>query len=144
MKAEEIIEEALTAAQNRGIKIVRGAIFDWRDNADPSRRGKMPCACNAVGAVLLHFGMQDLARGGFSEGWIEKLCGSLGTTWPWLWRFIHGWDYGSCLTVTYMEKGKERTAHDETSRDANRLALEWARRANAAPLHAAAPEDQGR
>lgn len=125
VKTEDVIEEALAAAKDRGVKIVRGAVFDWRDPGDPFKEGELPSACNAVGAVLLHFGLQHLARDGFHPGWIEKVCEALGATWPWLWRFNHGWDRGNCLSFTYTEKGKEHTAHDETSRDANRLALKW-------------------
>jgi hypothetical protein len=125
VKTEELIEAALQSAKDRGIKIVRGPVFDWRDSNDPFREGALPSACNAVGAVLLHFGKQDMARNGFQKGWLEELCSAMGATWPWLWRFNHGWDRGNCLSVTFTEKGKEKTAFDDTSADANRMALKW-------------------
>lgn len=118
MKSEEIVEAALQAARDRKVKIVRGPVFIWG-------REKMPEACNAIGALLLRFELQEMARDGFQKGWIERLCEASGLTWPWLWRFNHGWDRGNCLTVTYMENGKEHTSHDETSRSANKMALKW-------------------
>lgn len=124
MKIEDV-EVALQAARDRGIRIVRGPVFDWRNSSDPFRESELPAACNAVGALLLHHGKQGLARQEFKPEWIEELCAVTGATWPWLWRFIHGWDYGNCLSVTFTEKGKEKTTFDDTSRDANRLAIKW-------------------
>jgi hypothetical protein len=100
-------------------------VFDWRDPSDPSKEGRLPAACNAVGALLLHFGLQELVRREFRKRWIDSLCEASSLTWPWLWRFSHGWDRGNCLSVTYTEGGKEKTTFDETSRDANRLAVKW-------------------
>lgn len=125
MKSEDIVEMALKSAKDKGIQIVRGPVFDWRDRENPFQNGEIPSACNATGALLLHFSLQDFVKGEFKNGWIDKLCEASGLTWPWIWRFNHGWDRGDCLSVTYTDKGKEHTSEDEASKNGNRMAKEW-------------------
>ena len=120
MKAEELIALALKSAQEKGVIIKRGYIFDWsKDN------NGLPFACNAIGSVLLYLGKADMARGGFHKEWSDKVCEALGEQHAWLWRFLHGWDYGNCLSFTVEEKGKEKVFYDEVSKNANKLALRW-------------------
>jgi len=45
---EQILENALIVAQNNGIKIVRGAVFNFY----PKKAGSKPSSCNILGAVL--------------------------------------------------------------------------------------------
>jgi hypothetical protein len=126
MKTEDaIVTKALVFAQTLGVEIVRGPLFDWRWKGDLRQLAKKyPSKCNAVGALLLYY---ELAQPGFKPGWIDELCEVSGIKPPWLWRFIHGWDYGNELTITYTDKdGKhEATEKDKVSRYANKLAKKW-------------------
>jgi hypothetical protein len=123
MKPEDLVEVALKAAKKRGVKIVRGPVFNWCSPLN----NETPLACNAIGALLLHFGLQNLVRDGFKTGWAGILCNTSGLTYPWILRFSHGWNHGNCLLITYIDNGKEKTSQDETSKNANKMASRWVR-----------------
>lgn len=112
------IAAACEAAREMGVRVCRGYVFDWgREHGRP-----LPEACNVEGAILLVLGKQELVRGGFQRGWNEHVRAYLGVTAPWLWRFMHGWDRGNLLVVSYQKDGKDYEEKDKTSRLGDRLA----------------------
>lgn len=116
MKAEDLIATAIEAAQARGIKIVRGPVFDWCTPDDWYEKRELPYGCNATGAVLLYLGKEQLANGKFTPGWHELVEYHLGVTDFWLWRFSRGFDGGYQITLTVEdENGKEKIKKDPVS-----------------------------
>ena len=118
MKAEDRIVEAILAAKARGVLIVRGPVFDW---VHPDRVPReLPYACNAIGAVLLALGKEQLVSPdvyvGFVPGWRKVIEEYLGVNDFWLWRFGSGFDQGNQITLTVVDKdGKERVRKDDVS-----------------------------
>lgn len=127
MNELELISIALNYAKNElGIKIIRGYLFDWNNPIESKspKFEKLPSKCNAIGALLLYYGnpIKD-----FYPGWFDELCKTSELKPSWIWRFVHGWDYGNQLNFTFVDKEtkKERVETDRVSRDANKLALKW-------------------
>jgi len=129
MSPEEVTLNALKWAKEHDVRLVRGPVFDFCDYTDYPRvvrTSKLP-ACNAMGAVLLHAGLQGLCYPDFNPLWERKLLELLGTDRTWVWRFDHGWNRGNCLVFEVTKKGetKSTTVYDEVSRLANKLARDW-------------------
>lgn len=122
MKAERLVTEAIQAAQARGIKIVRGAVFNWCDPQDPYKKSIPPSECNAIGAVLLALGKEQLLIDGFPPKWLDCVKAHLDVDDFWVWRFYHGFDRGNCLTFTYTKDGKDYESKDDVSCLGDRLA----------------------
>jgi hypothetical protein len=120
MKPEELITAALKKAKERGIKIVKGAVFNWVDPADIYAIKDLPYSCNATGAVLLELGLEKLAppiAPWFVPGWKKNVEDYLGETDLWLWRFNKGFDGGYALDFMVVdEKGKDKIKKDTVSR----------------------------
>lgn len=118
MKAEDLIVEALEAAQDRGIHIIRGPVFDWCTPGDWHAHRELPYACNAVGAILLILGKEQLVspETGFAPGWHRFVEEHLGVGSFWLWRFGQGFNGGYQITLTVEDKnGKEKILKDDVS-----------------------------
>jgi hypothetical protein len=102
---EAKILEALRAAQERGVRVIRGPVFDWCGSDAIT-----PTACNAFGALLLHIGKEQMVGPDlrFQPGWFEELQRYLGVNDFWLWRFNQGFNGGYQLTLTQIDKEKKK------------------------------------
>lgn len=98
-QTETIIEEAIQYAQQHGAKIVRGPVFNWCSQ---------PLECNAIGAVLLKLGKEDLVKEEFVPGWMKTISEYLGEDSFWICKFVNGFDYGNKLTITHVKKKKNK------------------------------------
>lgn len=113
MKPEQIIEESIQKAKQKGIEIVRGPIFVWGHEA-------LPKACDCSGAVLVAF---DKAEPGFPKGWLRELCVEiLGKDTWWWYRFNFGFNHGRPLQMYTEEKGKTKYIDDDVSKSGVRMA----------------------
>jgi len=115
MKAIEIIEQSLSEAKQKGLRITcGGCLFDWTGD-NYSLKG-----CNCLGAVMLKFGLEHLAgpSGGFAEDWLIQLSAVLGEPPFWMARFLLGFDIGTqVVRITINKEGKEiNREEDEVSR----------------------------
>jgi len=111
---EQFAVEALNSAKTKGLRICRGGVV-FEFDAD-----KKPIACNGIGAMLLAANLDHLVTAdGFKGDWPEQFCNAIeGATTAWMWRFIHGFDYGNALTFTFQKK-KENSSKvtEEVIRD---------------------------
>lgn len=113
-------------AAAQGIRIVRGALFDWT-GPDPLK----PIACDGLGAVMWCMGHVDV-----SKSWPDRAPRPFSTVGQilrvdsfWLYRFCIGWDNWHRLIV-YTE-GKDGTLiphDDDVSFMAIKLSKEKTRR----------------
>jgi hypothetical protein len=121
VKAEDRIVEAIEAARARGIHIIRGPVFDWTTPGNwRAPRRELPYACNAVGAILLFLGKEQMVSPdvytGFAPGWHKLIEDHLGVTDFWLWRFGQGFNGGYQITLTVEGKnGKDKILKDDVS-----------------------------
>lgn len=115
-----LIEDAIREAKSRGIKITRGAQFNWSGG-----QGDLPSACDAIGAVLIREGK---AVRGFPKGWLWEVCQLLDTDTYWFWRFTMGWNYGQRIELLVphpKKKDKMVRIKDEVSRQGDDLAKRY-------------------
>lgn len=110
------IQEAISYAQDKGIKIAPGgAVFDWTHQSDwprPIYEEELPTVCNWVGAILIKLGYTRSTPLPWSEAgkYLE-----IGTYW--MYRFHMGFDRGRQLKRKVVEKGKKtRWINDPTSK----------------------------
>jgi hypothetical protein len=119
-KPEEIIEEALKYAQSKGVRIIRGAQYEW-----PGGQGHLPSGCDAIGALRLLHGHVEL---GFPKGWLWETCQLIGKDTYWFWLWTMGWNYHqrvNLLVPDAKKKDKMITIRDEVSRSADDLAKRY-------------------
>jgi hypothetical protein len=119
-KPLQLIEDAIKEAKSKGIKITRGAQFNWCGG-----QNGMPSACDAIGAVLIKNGK---AAPGFYKGWLWEMCQSLGTDTYWFWRFTMGWNYHQRIDLLLPDpkkKDKLMRVKDEVSRQGDDLAKRY-------------------
>ena len=98
-----VIREACGEATLRGIRLDRGATFDYTGCRLTVKGigpwcGPLPKACNALGAVLLSRGVQ------FSRFPWTFLKNHLDVWDHWLYRFSIGWDQRHVLQVAITNK----------------------------------------
>jgi len=129
-KTESLIEEAILYAKSRGVRIHRGggAVFDWciRESAYRCRMADYPVACDAIGAVLLKMGKEDMVKTNFQSGWLDEVCQYLGVNPFWVYRFCIGFDVGHQIIITKITKDKkEITEREETSSFGIKLATRY-------------------
>ncbi len=121
MKAEDRIIEAIRAALKRGIHLTRGPVFDWCTPGNwRAPRRALPYSCNAIGAILLFLGKEQLVGPdvytGFAPGWHKVIENYLEVNMFWTWRFCAGFDGGYQITLTVVDKdGKEKVRKDDVS-----------------------------
>lgn len=119
-KTQQLIEEAISEAKERGVRIERRAVFDWVEWIKYPReykRAEVPVACNAVGAVLLKMGKENCPT--FYPGWLDELCQYLDTDRWWLHRFYSGFAYGNRITLhIYGKKEKGKKHKKKVEKDA--------------------------
>jgi hypothetical protein len=134
-KAETLIEEAIQYAQSRGVKIKRRAVFNWCANNNPydSQWASYPIECNAIGAILLKLGKENLVKEEFTPGWMKEVSEYLEEDGFWIWKFVSGFDYGNKLTITHVKKkkgkdNKESTEFSDETDKVSRLGDTLARR----------------
>jgi len=119
---ELLIEEAIIHAKSRGIRINKGAMFNWCGTTE----SQDPIACNAIGAVLLAMGKENLARNGFQKGWLDLVCDYLGVNAFWIYRFCIGFDSGHQILISKTTKDKkEITEKEEISSNGIKLASKY-------------------
>lgn len=108
----ELLEEAIVFAKSLGVAINRGgAVFDWGNNYND-----LPKSCDAIGAILLKTGKQDLAKQGFKKGWLKEVYDYLGVNSFWIYRFCIGFDVGhQILIIKTMKDNSEKTEKDDIS-----------------------------
>ncbi len=98
-----LIEKALKAAQEKGIKIQPGpAAFHWIEGS--------PSSCSAFGALILHLNLRDLDKDPGPDmiaraGWWQEVCNYLGVNGWWLRRFYCGFELDR-LVHTLTDKSK--------------------------------------
>ena len=127
MTPEQVVQGALEWAKAGGVRIIRGAFFDFCGYSGyPNVKLAEIPACSALGAVLYKAGYDHLCYPAFKVGWDDTLRGLLGVDRSWLWRFMNGWDRGNCLTFEVEVKGETRIIHDDVSKYADKLARKWA------------------
>ena len=96
-KPEQLIEDAIIFAQQKGLKINRGgSVFD---RCVDGKKVDYPISCNAIGAILIKLGREDLVNNGFNPQWIKIICAYLEVEPFWINRFILGFDYGAQVTL---------------------------------------------
>ena len=113
-KEEDLILDAINYAKAHGFNIIRQATFDRTQN---------PICCNALGAILIKLGKDNMVDTSYDPQWIKLICAYLDKDMLWMFKFVQGFSYGNCLSFTYMDNGKEKTEHDDVSKWANKLAL---------------------
>lgn len=85
-----------------------------------------PVSCDAIGAVLLKMGREDLVRDGFQSGWLKIVCNYLGVDPFWIYRFCVGFDYGHQIMITKVGKDKkEKTEKEDISAFGIKLAYKY-------------------
>ncbi len=118
MKAVEIIEQSLQEAKEKGLKITcGGCLLDWTGDS-ASIKG-----CNCLGAVMLKYGIENLAGPGegFDDDWLLKLSKILGEPPFWMARFLLGFDMGTqVLKITINNVGQEMKREED---DVSKLGL---------------------
>jgi len=114
VKQEAHISDCIEACMHRGIRIVRGPLFDWCGGD-----GITPVACDATGAVLY---VHKLER---STQIVTDLSRILDVTEFWLYLFWLGFDRNHQVWVT-DDKGKP-IRPDETCRLGITLAKRYAK-----------------
>jgi hypothetical protein len=127
-QVETLIEEAIQHAQSRGIQITGGgAIFDWccHDNRYDSHWATAPISCNALGAVLLKLGKQNMAKEEFHPDWLPTVCQHLGVDPFWVNRFVLGFDYGTQVYLIVTKDGKDIRIKDDISPIGLKLARKY-------------------
>jgi|GEM_PF-7130580 hypothetical protein len=127
-KTESLIEEAILYAKGRGLRINRGgAVFNWciRDSVYSCHMADYPVACDAIGAVLLKMGREDLVRNGFQKGWLKIVCDYLNVDPFWVYRFCIGFDSGHQILITKTKDKKETVEKEEVSYLGVRLANKY-------------------
>ena len=127
-QVETLIEEAIIYAKQHGVKIVRRAIFNWcaHDNHYDSHWSTYPIECNALGAILLKIGKENLVKGSFDPSWLKVICDYLDKEPFWVCKFVNGFDYANELTITHVKKKDDKKVEsdeiDKVSRYGNKLA----------------------
>lgn len=114
---EQLIEEAILFAQSQGINISGGgAIFNWQqyDAVNGSRWTERPISCNAMGAILLKLGKENMAKESFNPEWYKIVCSYLGEDPFWLNRFVLGFDYGAKIKLIKISKDKKTNKEHES------------------------------
>lgn len=125
---ETLIEEAIEYAKQRGVKIVRRTLCDWciHDNGYDSHWASYPIACNALGAILLKLGKENLAKESFDPDWLKVICFYLDKDPFWVSRFVSGFDYANEITLIHVKKKEDKKVEthefDKVSRYGNKLA----------------------
>lgn len=121
-----IIEHCCDEIVAQGIRVVRGAAFNWTGS-----NLNEPLACNALGAVLWCAGAVNVAERKSElrhpNPW-STLCTLLGVDAFWLYRFTIGWDQQTQLIVYYEGPNKTLIPRDdEISRQAMKISKERTR-----------------
>jgi hypothetical protein len=131
---ETLIEEAIKFARDKGIQINRGgAVFNWckHNTNNDSSWSVYPVSCNALGAILIKLGKENLVKEEFDPSWLKAVCDYLNVDPFWLNRFVHGFDYGTQITlirVTEVDKKKKETPElDKISQMGLKLANRYAK-----------------
>ena len=126
---ESLIEEAIIYAKSRGVRINRGgAIFNWCIQESPYKccTSDYPITCDAIGAVLLKMGKENLAHNKFQKGWLKEVCDYLNVDPFWIYRFCIGFDIGHQILIIKLTKDKkEKFEKEEISYIGIRLANKY-------------------
>jgi len=103
MTREEKIRTAIKQAQEKGIKIARGPLFDWtKPNPNggwPIDSGELPTACDIMGAMLLY----AEAATKFKHDW-KLMAKTFKVDGAWLYRFHIGSSIGNQILIEKENK----------------------------------------
>jgi hypothetical protein len=119
-KPEAIIEEAIKYAQSKGVRIIRGAQYEWVGGQDG-----LPSGCDGIGALLIQHGK---AIPNFPKGWLWEACQMMGKDTYWFWLWTMGWNYRSRVILLLPDpkkKDKLIRIKDKVSRSADDLAKRY-------------------
>jgi len=111
MKAkEDLVVEAIRFAQDLGVKIKPGAVFDWTlDKSYPRKRNdaELPTTCNWSGAVLLMLGYRRSNPLPWNS--VEKYLNNNASSKDQYWshRFHIGFDCGYQMLIYSEGDGKD-------------------------------------
>jgi len=107
MSALTIIAAACEVMRSRGVKLVRGATFDWTSTVQAG----LPVSCNALGAVLLVHGLEC------SKHARKELGHILNENPFYFYRWTIGWDNQHVLSIydvgkdgVIFEVGKDKVS----------------------------------
>lgn len=114
MKQEFIFAQAIESAASEGIKIRRGASFDWTQYVQGSStpiETNTPTSVNATGAVLWVNGREECIG---QSNQIKILCNLLDVDTWWLYRFWMGFDRNYLVQI--MDHEMKIIGQDEISK----------------------------
>lgn len=126
MKQEFIFIKAIESVASEGIKIRRGACFDWTQYIQGSPtpiKTNTPTSVNATGAVLW-FNKREECIGQANE--LKLLCNLLDVDTWWLYRFWMGFDRNFLIQI--MDDDNKIIGQDEISKLGISLAKKYVKK----------------